>query len=206
MLGAIVGARGGSTAAAHDGPFNVLEWADGVTTSRNGYAVWVSIASTEHRARLPGHAREVGPSEHHVVLHVSCRAPGGAMPERFPPSGPNGGIYLDNHPEDEGAYTVGHPMYWILGLTGRGEERWPVEVRIGAAPARPSTLVRERINYSAPRPGLDIEVPGRAIIDAITAGHPITVDAEGPHMRLTAQFAASANARRAAGLMRTACP
>ena len=36
-----------------DGPFNVLEWADGVTTSRDGYAVWVSLASTAHRGVCP---------------------------------------------------------------------------------------------------------------------------------------------------------
>ena len=67
-----------------DGPFNVLEWADGVTTSRSGYVVWVSIASTEHRARIPGYDRAVGPPEHGAALGVSCRAAGGGLPERFP--------------------------------------------------------------------------------------------------------------------------
>ena len=93
------------------GPFDVLEWADGVTASRNGYAVWVSIASTHHRLQFPNYEREVGSPEHGAVLHVSCRAPGDALPDRFPPIVPYGGIYLDNHPEDAGAYTVLHPMY-----------------------------------------------------------------------------------------------
>ena len=123
-------ARGDDIATPTAGPFDVLEWADGVVTSRNGYAVWVSIESTRHRPRIPDHGREVGPPEHGVALHVSCRAPGGGMPESFPPTPAHGGIYLDNHPEQPGAYTVWHPMHWILELAGRDEERWPVETRI----------------------------------------------------------------------------
>ena len=183
----------------------MLEWADGVTTSRSGYAVWVSLPSTHHRVQMPGYTREVTPPEHGAALHVACRARGGDLPERFPPTGPQGGIYLDNHPEDPGVYTVLHPMYWILGLRADDEERWPVRIRIGAGETMTGDLVRARIDYSAPRPGLDIALPGRAILEAILADGPITVIAEGDRMRLNARFTASANARRAAGLMRNAC-
>ena len=188
------------------GPFHVLPWADGVTTSRSGYAVWVSLASTHHRLQLPSHEREVGFPEHRAALHVSCRAPGGALPDRFPPTAPFGGIYLDNHPEDGGAYTVLHPWYWVLALSGHAEERWPVEVRMGAGPPITSALVRRRIDYSAPRPGLDITLPGYKILDTITATRTIRIEAHGGGMRLTAQFIPSANAHRAAALMRSACP
>ena len=206
VLATTAGARGDDSTPRTDGPFNVLEWADGVTTSRSGYAVWVSIASTRHRVRIPGHRREVGPPEHGAALHVSCRAAGGGLPDRFPPAAARGGIYLDNHPEQPGAYTVLHPMYWILGLAGRDEERWPVQVRVDAGESIASELVRSRIDYSTPRPGLDIALPGQKIIDAMTADGPVQIQAEGPHMRLAAQFTASANARLAAALMRNACP
>ena len=201
-----VGARGEDTAPGTDGPFNVLEWAGGVVTSRNGHAVWVSIASTQHRARIPEHDREVGPPEHGASLHVECRAAGGGLPESFPPAAARGGIYLDNHPEQPDAYTVLDPMYWVLGLAGRSEERWPVKVRIGTDRAIASALVRSRTDYSAPRPGLDIALPGQAVIDAIMADTPIKIEAEGPNMRLVARFTASENARRAGALMRVACP
>ena len=128
---AAVSTSGGATPPRTDGPFNVLEWADGVTTSRSGYAVWVSLRSSHHRVQIPGYTREVGPPEHGAALRVACRTRGGDLPERFPPTGPQGGIYLENHPEDPGVYTVLHPMYWILGLSGHDEERWPVQVRIG---------------------------------------------------------------------------
>ena len=206
MLAIAVCARGEGTAPRTDGPFNVLEWADGVTTSRNGYAVWISVASTRHRVQIPDHEREISTSEHGVALYVECRAPGGGLPDRFPPTTAHGGIYLDNHPEQPGAYTVLHPMHWILELAGRNEERWRVRVRIGESETIASTLVRARTNYSATRPGLDIALPGQAIIDAIARNARIDIEAEGPHMRLSARFTPSANARRAAKLMRTACP
>ena len=97
-------------------------------------------------------------------------------------------------------------MYWILGFAGRSEERWPVKVRIGRDRAIASALVRSRTDCSAPRPGLDIALPGQAVIAAIMADAPIEIEAEGPHIRLVARFAASENARRAAALMRVAGP
>ena len=96
-------------------------------------------------------------------------------------------------------------MHWILALSGHDKERWPVRIRIGAGETITSDLVRARINYSAPRPGLDIALPGDAILEAILANGPIEVSAEGDGMRLSARFSASANARRAATVMRNAC-
>ena len=203
-LATITGATEGVAGA--DGPFNVLEWSGDVVTSRNGYSVWVSVGSSEHRATIPGHEREVSLAEHTAVLHVSCRAAGGGLPERFPPKAAHGGIYLDNHPEQPGAYTVLHPMHWVLEIQGRDEERWPVEVTIGDNPPVATELVRSLTNYSAARPGLDIALPGEALIDAILNGSPIRIEADGADMRLVARFTASANARRAAKLMRNACP
>ena len=192
--------------ARTDGPFNVLEWTGEVVTSRNGYGVWVSVGNHKHQARIPGHERVVTRTEHTVVLHVSCHAAGGPLPERFPPTPAHGGLYLDNHPEQPGAYTVLHPMYWILELAGRHVERWPVEVTIGENPPVATELVRPLTDYSAHRPGLDIALPGDAVIEAIATGAPIRIEADGVEMRLVAQFTARASARRAVKLMRDACP
>ena len=173
---------------------------DPAITDADGVVAWhheaFSLRSTHHRVQIPGYTREVGPPEHGAALHVACRARGGDLPERFPPTGPQGGIYLDNHPEDPGVYTVLHPMHWILGLSGHDEERWPVQVRIGVGETMTSDLVRARIDYSAPRPGLDIALPVPAILEAILADGPIEVAAQGDGMRLSARFSASANARR----------
>ena len=88
---AIVLGAAALTAAAQDtmprpGPFDVIEWADGVRTSRSGYAIWVSLVSAEHQARLPGHETKVSntdPPPHHAVLEFKCRA---AEPPHAPAS------------------------------------------------------------------------------------------------------------------------
>ena len=191
-----------------DGPFTVLEWRDGVTTSRSGYAVWVGVGSREHEALLPGHESEVTSTNtpsHRAALGVRCRAPGGAIPERFPPSPPTGGVTLDDHPDQPGAYTVVHPMYWILELAGKHREHWPLLVQLGDGEAVESTLERRLTDYSAPRPGLDIAIPGDMLIDAFTEREIIEIKAVGERMRFRGRFEVTDNARRAAALMRSAC-
>lgn len=201
-----IGAALGESRA--DGPFNVLEWRDGVTTSRSGYAVWVGVRSIEHEALLPGHESEVTSTNtpsHRAALGVRCRAPGGAMPERFPASPATGGITLDDHPDQPGAYTVVHPMYWILELAGKHRKHWPVRVRVEDGEAVESALVRHLTDYSAPHPGLDIAIPGDMLIEAFMGRETIEVEATGRNVRFKGRFEVTDNTRRAAALMRNAC-
>ena len=194
--------------AQADGPFNVLEWRDGVTTSRNGYAVWVGVASIEHEARLPGHESEVSSTNnpsHRAALGLRCRAAGGPMPNGFPPSPASGGVTLDDHPDQPGAYTVLHPMHWILELAGRHREHWPLQVRVGDGEAVESTLVRRLTDYSAPYPGLDIAIPGHMLVEAVIGRETIEIEATGRDVRFKGRFEVTDNARRAAALMRDAC-
>ena len=186
-----------------DGPFNVLEWRDGVVTSRDGYGVWVSVASAGSRVRLPGHAGVI--SDGGAALHVSCRAPGSDVPAVGSSASAHAGIFLDDHPEQRDAYTVLHPMYWILGLSGRAEERFSVQVRIAGGEPVSADLVRTLTNYSAPRPGLDIELPLAPVFAAFEAGGEVGVEVRGSGVSVDGSFVPSANARRAAALMRVHC-
>ena len=186
-----------------DGPFNVLEWRDGVVTSRDGHGVWVSVASIRARVRLPGHAGLV--SDGRAVLHASCRAPDGDVPELRSSPSAVAGIYLDDHPDQRDAYTVLHPMYWILGLSGHAEERISVQVRIAGREPVSTDLVRALTDYSAPRPGLDIALPLAPVFAAFEAGGEIGVEVRGSGVSVDGSFVPSANAGRAAALMRAHC-
>ena len=195
-----------SSSPPDDGPFDVLEWRDGVTTSRNGDAVWASATPIGHSAQIPGYARPAGPPGHHVAFGVSCRAAEDDLAEDFAPRPATGEIWLDNHPEHPGVYLVWHPMYWLLELRGQAVEAWPVTVRIGDRPAIEATLERPRVDYSAPHPGLTIAVRSEAALTAMLGKQPITVTAAGPDFALEARFKTSRHARRAAELMETECP
>lgn len=114
-----------STSPPDDGPFSVLGWRDGVTTSRNGDAVWTSTTATGHTAQIPGYARPAGPPGHHIAFGVSCRAAGDDLAADFQTRLATGEIHLGNHPEHPGVYLVWHPMHWLLELIGRSVETWP---------------------------------------------------------------------------------
>ena len=192
-----------AAAEAAQGPFDELawDWRAGIVTSRDGYSIWLSLAGTGGLVRLPGHAGALGGPAAAPVLRATCRAggPGGALELR-------GELYLADHPEQPAAYTVLHPMYWILGLTGGAEERWPVAVGIGAAPPIGAELVRRLTDYSAPRPGLAAELPGGAALAALESARTFRLEVLGDGVEIDATFAPSPGLRRAAALARRHCP
>ena len=89
-------------------------------------------------------------------------------------------------------------MHWILGLAGRDVERIPVRVEFSGAPAFDSVLERPLTNYSAPRPGLSIPIPGDIILGILASGTPIDARVTGPNIEVAARFEPSVHARAAA--------
>ena len=200
-------AVGGSAAAAPPGPFSSLEWSAGVTTDRSGYAAWITVDSTRHTARLPGHFQDpVHEPEHALGLSVSCRAGGGGLPERFPPHAPIGELFIQNHPDHPGTYTVAHPMHWILELQGATEHRFPVTVTIGEHATFAGTLVRPRTDYSAPHPGEYVPLPGTHIAATIAQGTPIALTVQGDNTAIEAIFTPTAHQQHAARMVLEHCP
>lgn len=198
ILAAIAIAAG---AQAAQGPFDVLEWdwRAGIVTSRNGYSVWLRLTGESRVVRLPGHAGALRGPE--VALRAICHAggPSGVLELR-------GELSLADHPDQPDAYTVLHPMYWILGLTGGAEERWPVAVRIGAAPPVAGELVRRLTDYTTSRPGLAVKLPGGAALAALESARAFRLEALGDGAEIDATFLPSAAMRRAAALARRHCP
>ena len=202
----LAAAPSGASAA---GPFNVLEWAEGVTTSRDGYSVWITVPSTAHEAVLPPHVEPVGPPGHTMSLGLRCRAPGSptvqAYGRTYGAPYAQAEIFLENHPDWPGAYTVFHPLHWILELAGRHVERFAVRVTMGDAAAFSSQLERPRTNYSAPRPGLRIKVPVAVLTDLLRAGRPVAVTARGEGVRIDGRFDPATNPQAAAKLASRYC-
>ena len=117
-VGALVllGAIAPSALASGAGPFVNFDWTDHVTTSRNGYAMWARLPSRSYTGVLPPHSDPVGAGARPVVLQVHCRAPSFEGSSPISPTPAHALLYLDDHPLQPDAYTVFHPMYWILGL------------------------------------------------------------------------------------------
>ena len=79
-------------------------------------------------------------------------------------------------------------MHWIRELLGCHVERWPVEFSIGDATPVVTEFVHRLTDYTAARPGLDIALPGEAVIEAMATVAPIRVEARGTDLRLVSQF------------------
>ena len=81
-----------------------------------------------------------------------------------------------------------------------------MELSIDDATPIATELLRRLTDYSAARSGLYIALAGEAVIEAMATVAPIRVEARDTDLRLVARFVTPASARRAAKLMRSACP
>ena len=121
-------------------PFRGLHAIDRVTTSNDEYSI--SLYWSPERFRIdypdgqgPFERDPADPAELYMALSVFCRADG----RREGLSGPRplgARLSLPMHPAAPAVYSVLHPMYWVLGLTGREFERVPIVVDLaGVAPS-----------------------------------------------------------------------
>ena len=203
LLLAAAMARGSHARTA--GPFIDFEWTEHVTTSRDGYTIWARLPSERYRATLPPHVEPVGPGARPAVLQAHCRAPG-AKGDQAPKGTPTHALlYLDDHPLQRDAYTVLHPMYWIIGLTGEALERWPATARLGDTAAVRTELVRRRTDYSAPRPGLDLALSADAVLGVFDNGLPTELDVQGRGWSIKSRFTPVPQLAEAAQAMRREC-
>ena len=201
LLGAIIS----SSRASGAGPFVDFDWTDHVTTSRDGYTMWARLPSKRYTGILPSHSDPVGAGAHPVVLQTHCRAPGFEASDPSSPTPTHALLYLDDHPLQPDAYTVFHPMYWILGLAGQSLERWPATARLGDTAPVATELVRRRTDYSAPRPGLDLALSAEAVLSVYEAGVPVSLEIRGREVSISASFAPVPELAEAARAMRRHC-
>ncbi len=100
-----------------------------MSTSNDEYAIslyWSQRLRIDYpNGRGPLERDPADAGELYTALSVSCRADG--RPEGFRGPRPVAArLSLPMHPEAPTVYSVLHPMYWLLGLTGREFHRLPV--------------------------------------------------------------------------------
>lgn len=202
------------SAYADTGPFDGLHAIEGVMTSRNGRWIRIAVSAEKFRARVPGYAQAVTPSNamenERVWLSVECRA--GPSTELFPESPAQAEIAIPDHP-DQTPYNWWHPMFWILGLTGRETEKVPVTVSFtddaNAPPplhTEKADLERWRTEYSAVRTLISVWLDGERVLRLLKRRTPLEVAVEGKDTHVEAAFAPAAHLAPAIERMLRYCP
>ena len=167
----------------------------GTSHSRDGFRMVVVLEAWWYRLKLPGHARvvigpngaDVGRENPYVGVVVGCRLDGrgygfleGAVPFSV--------MLVGLHPDEGDVPVIFDLKYWWLGLTGREYEKTPVEVRLGGAPPMEAMLVRQRIDYSIPRPDQEIDLDALSVVRTVGDGGGIVAQVTGVDVKLEAVF------------------
>ena len=178
-------------------PFRGLHTVDRVTTSNDEYSISLYWSPERFRidypdGRGPFERDPADPTELYTALSVFCRADG----RREGLSGPRplgARLSLPMHPAAPAVYSVLHPMYWVLGLTGREFERVPIVVDLAGVAPFDAELVRRRIAYGRPRPDIEIDLPGAAVLGGFIAGSPMRLAVTGDSVDIELWFAGAAD-------------
>lgn len=120
-------------------PFEGLRVIDGVETSNDAFGIWLTWRSEHFSIRYPDgrppfEQPAKGTEDLLVRLAFHCRAGRGGEGEARRETG-LAEVQLPMHPDAPAVRNVLHPMYWVLGATGREYERTPVEVSLPGSPA-----------------------------------------------------------------------
>ena len=191
-------------------PFRGLHTVDHVTTSNDEYSIslywWPEGFRIDYQdGRRPFERDPADGAELYAALSVFCRADG--RRERFSGPRPLGArLSLPMHPAAPAVYSMLHPMYWLLGLTGHEFERVPVVVDLAGVAPFDAELVRRRIAYGRPRPDIEIDLPGAAVLSAFIAGSPMRMAVTRDRVDIELWFAGAADLVGPAQQMAIHCP
>ena len=193
-----------------DAPFRGLHAIERVTTSNDEYSISLYWSPERFRIDYPDSRGPFGrnpadPADLYTALSIFCRADG--RRERLSGPRPLGAnLSLPMHPAAPAVYSVLHPMYWLLGLTGREFERVPVRVDLAGATSFDAELVRRRIAYGRPRPDIEIDLPGAAVLSVFITGSPMRVAVSGDGVDIRLWFPSAADLVGPAERMSAHCP
>ena len=191
------------------GPFEGLSAVDGVVTSNDAFGIWLTWRSEHFRIRYPDgrpafEQRIEGTEDLLVRLAFHCRADGRGEGLIGPAAG-TAEMRLPMHPDAPAVRNVLHPMYWVLGATGREYERTSVEVSLPGGAAFRTELVRKRIDYSFPRPDLRVALPAAAVLELFMSGEPAGIRITGRETEARVRFGERSDLAKAARQARAHC-
>ena len=177
-------------------PFRDLHAVDGVSTSNDEYSISLYWSPQRFRidypdGRGPFERDPADAGELYTALSFFCRADG--RPEGL--AGPRplaARLSLPMHPQAPTVYSVLHPLYWLLALTGREFQRHPIVVDFAGAVAFDAQLIRRRIAYGRPRPDLEIDLSGAIVLRHFVAGSPIKLAVAGDGIDIRLWFPGAA--------------
>lgn len=189
-------------------PFAGLYVEDGISTSRDEYGIWTYWPAASYELQFPGRpplawtAGEDPALSAHIL--IACRADGRALGHHGP-APVHATLLLPLHPAEPDVPRVLHPQFWFLLLTQRETASTPASARFGHGPAFATELVRERVNWSFPRPSPQLRLAPRAALRALSSGDGTSLTAEGADLRLELRFEPAPPLADAARLMARHC-
>ena len=190
-------------------PFRGLHTIDGVSTSNDEYSIslyWsperFQIDYPDNRGRFERDPAD--PGELYTALSVFCRSDG--RQEGLPGPRPLGArLSLPMHPAAPDVYSVLHPMYWLLGLTGASSSACRSWSTCPTPYPFDAEMVRRRIAYGRPRPDIKIDLPGAAVLNRFVAGSPMQLTITGDRVDIKVWFAGATDLVGPAQRMSTHC-
>lgn len=188
-------------------PFTPLEGLRGVSFSNDRYAVsfhWPAVAYAMQLPGLPLHRSGALPVG--TELRVGCRADNGRSGYGVAPA--SAVLELRRHPAARATYSLLHPMFWILGLTGNGVGRTPLRVSLTGLFAPVDTVLENPRVYDlgGRLPMRVAGLPAGHVLFLIAQSSALEVDGEGPGTVISVRFARPGGFAAAAKAMLAHCP
>ena len=201
----VMGPQGGDTVPPS--PFTPLEGRPGVTLSNDRYAVSLHWPPVEYTLDLPGlPPHRSGASVAGTELRIGCRASNGRPDYGVAPAAAV--LEVQRHPGMREAYSLLHPMFWILGLTGNGVARTRLRVSLtGMSAPLHHVLEVARVYDLGDRPPMRLAgLPARHLLSLIARSRPLVVDAAGAGTEVSVRFTPDPRLAPAARALLAHCP
>lgn len=188
-------------------PFTPLEGLRGVSFSNDRYAVSLHWPAAAYEIELPGlPLHRSGALPVGTELRVGCRADNGRP--GYGVAAASAVLEVRRHPAARAIYSLFHPMFWILGLTGNAVERTRLRVSLtGLSVPFDAVLQNPRVYDLGGRLPMRVAgLPAGHVLSLIAQSSVLDLRAEGSGTVIFARFVRAGGLALAAEAMLAHCP